>query len=130
MILFGTTKERKDGEIGAFCHPLPALYTQPTPPSHTHPYAVHAYERNHRTYNKARDIKAPVQLTLGDAGNREGLYTTWLATPTYSAFHQSTYGHGELRIFNSTHAFWDWHCNPDSEVIVRDSVWVIKGEDA
>lgn len=56
---------------------------------------MHAYERNHRTYNKARDIKGPAYFNVGDGGNREGLYDNWLPTPDYSAYHNATYGHGE-----------------------------------
>ena len=82
---------------------------------------VHAYERNHRVYNGQRDAKAPVYITIGDGGNREGLYTKWKnPQPAYSAFRQASYGHGELQVFNATHMFWSWHVNTDKEPTVSD----------
>jgi len=80
---------------------------------------VHAYERNHRAYNNARDPKGPVYITIGDGGNREGLATRWLAQTSVSAFREATYGHGELEVFNATHMQWTWHTNPDAESKVR-----------
>jgi len=91
---------------------------------------VHAYERSHRVFNKQRDAKGPMHVTVGDGGNREGLYPNWLPQTPVSAFRAATYGHGELSIFNETHALWAWHANPDSEAKVEDSVWLIKGQDA
>ena len=91
---------------------------------------VHSYERNHRVYNKQRDPKGPLFLNIGDGGNREGLYNNWLPDNGLTAFHAATYGHGEVQVFNATHAQWTWHANPDSEVLVKDSVWIIKGQDA
>ena len=92
---------------------------------------VHAYERNHRVHNNARDPKGAVYINVGDGGNREGLYNSWMTpTPDISAFHQATYGHGEIAVFNATHAQFAWRCNPDDESKTEDSVWIIKGQDA
>jgi hypothetical protein len=35
-----------------------------------------------------------------------------------------------MQVFNSTHAQWTWHANPDAEEVVEDSVGLIKGQDA
>ena len=90
---------------------------------------VHAYERNHRAYNGARDPAGPVHITIGDGGNREGLATKWLAQTPVSAFRMASYGHGELTIANATHALWQWHANPDLEPTVGDQLWIVKGQD-
>jgi len=92
---------------------------------------VHAYERCHRSYQKKRDPKGPVYVTIGDGGNREGLYTKWAnPQPEWSAFRQASYGHGELAVFNETHAHWGWNQNPDLEPKVADEAWIIKGQDS
>ena len=91
---------------------------------------VHAYERSHRAYNKARDAKGPMYVTVGDGGNREGLYDHWLPVTPVSAFRAATYGHGEMQVFNATHSLWTWHTNPDAESKTEDSVWLVKGQDA
>ena len=90
---------------------------------------VHAYERNHRAYNNARDAKGPVYITIGDGGKREGLATKWLTQTPVSAYRMATYGHGELSVVNATHAFWGWHTNPDAETKTEDSLWLVKGQD-
>ncbi len=70
---------------------------------------VHAYERSHRAYKNKRDAAGPVYITIGDGGNREGLATKW-GTPTpVSALRVSTYGHGEIVIYNATTIGWEWH---------------------
>jgi len=35
---------------------------------------VHAYERCHRSFNMAVNASGPYYITIGDGGNREGLY--------------------------------------------------------
>ena len=92
---------------------------------------MHSYERSHRAYNKARDAKGMLFINVGDGGNREGLYDKWLApTPVTAVHNGKAWGHGEMQVFNATHAQWTWHANPDAEEIFEDSVWLVKGEDA
>ena len=90
---------------------------------------VHAYERSHRAFNKARDPKGPVFINVGDGGNREGLATKWLAQTPVSAYRMATYGHGELEVVNATAAHWTWHTNPDAESKTEDELWIVKGQD-
>ena len=53
-------------------------------------------------------------FALGDGGNAEGLATGWVSPqPSWSAFRQASYGHGELTVVNSTHSLWEWHQNED-----------------
>ena len=71
---------------------------------------VHSYERSLPVNNKNVDTKnGIVHLNIGDAG--ADLYTTWLTTPAWSAFHKASFGHGQFSILNATHAKWDWHEN-------------------
>jgi len=70
---------------------------------------VHAYERTFPVYNGQRDPCGPVHLNLGDGGNREGGYVPWLdPQPAWSAFRESSFGVGRLRVHNNTHAEYSW----------------------
>lgn len=44
--------------------------------------------------------------------------------PDWSVFREASFGHGELKIVNSTHAFWSWHRNDDDEPVQSDHVWI------
>ena len=44
--------------------------------------------------------------------------------PEWSVFREASFGHGELKIVNSTHAFWSWHRNDDDEPVRSDQVWI------
>ncbi|KAJ3687835.1 hypothetical protein LUZ61_016999 [Rhynchospora tenuis] len=97
---------------------------------------VHAYERSHRVSNIAYNItnanctpvsdnNAPVYITVGDGGNREGLVTSMTEPqPSYSAFREASFGHGIFYIKNKTHALFAWHRNQDGEDVAADSVWL------
>ncbi|KAG1368290.1 Purple acid phosphatase [Cocos nucifera] len=86
---------------------------------------VHAYERSERVYNGGLDPCGAVHITIGDGGNREGLAQRYLQPkPEWSAFREASFGHGELKIVNSTHAFWSWHRNDDDEMVKSDQVWI------
>lgn len=86
---------------------------------------VHAYERSFAVNNKAVDPTGAIHITIGDGGNREGLYTKWVSPqPSTSAFRQSEYGHGELTITSATTATWTWIRNADPEPKQTDSVTI------
>jgi hypothetical protein len=90
---------------------------------------VHAYERSYRTYQGLANPAGPYYITIGDGGNREGLADTWMSPqPSWSAFRQASYGHGELQVVNATHMLWEWHQNPDLEPEVADSLWIVKAQ--
>jgi len=82
---------------------------------------VHAYERSHPVSNNkvVPDGQGMVHFNIGDAG--AGLYTKWETTPVWSAFHDATFGHGEIKISNATAATWTWHRNADDEKIIADT---------
>ncbi|KAL8509974.1 hypothetical protein ACS0TY_016983 [Phlomoides rotata] len=86
---------------------------------------VHAYERSKRVYNGKSDSCGTVHITIGDGGNREGLAHGYInPQPEWSLFREASFGHGELKIVNSTHAFWSWHRNDDDEPVRSDQVWL------
>ncbi|PPE01226.1 hypothetical protein GOBAR_DD01720 [Gossypium barbadense] len=82
---------------------------------------VHAYERSKRVNKGKSDPCGTVHITIGDGGNREGLAQKYIhPTPEWSMFREASFGHGELKIVNSTHAFWSWHRNDDDEPVRSD----------
>ncbi|XP_057850810.2 purple acid phosphatase 22 [Cryptomeria japonica] len=86
---------------------------------------VHAYERFTRVYDNKADACGPIHITIGDGGNREGLASKFKTPKSeLSLFREASYGHGELQIFNATHAYWSWHRNQDDEPVISDSIWV------
>ncbi|PON40179.1 Acid phosphatase [Parasponia andersonii] len=86
---------------------------------------VHAYERSKRVNNGKSDPCGAVHITIGDGGNREGLAHRYLyPQPEWSEFREASFGHGELKMVNSTHAFWSWHRNDDDESVRSDHVWI------
>lgn len=44
--------------------------------------------------------------------------------PIWSEFREASFGHGELKIVNSTHTFWSWHRNDDDEPVKADDIWI------
>ena len=122
---------------------------------------VHAYERTHpispasesgyggsRLRRMLRSSKGrsqrPVQsgvrddahgmtyVTIGDGGNREGLYDKWLMVegrggteepPEWAAFRNgSHYGRGDLVVVNATHLRWQWW--PNGAAVAEDEAWI------
>jgi len=101
-----------------------------------------------RVYNGILDPCGAVHITIGDGGNREGLAHRYHLTttvfvplnlsnlsilgvfryrnpkPAWSVFREASFGHGELKIVNSTHAHWTWHRNDDEEPVRTDDVWI------
>ncbi|KAH6822788.1 purple acid phosphatase 18 [Perilla frutescens var. hirtella] len=86
---------------------------------------VHAYERSKGVFNGKSDPCGSVHITIGDGGNREGLARWYKGNqPEWSVFREASFGHGELNVVNSTHAFWSWHRNNDDEPVMSDQVWI------
>ncbi|KAI3471952.1 hypothetical protein Pfo_028640 [Paulownia fortunei] len=85
---------------------------------------VHAYERFTRVYDNKADQCGPVHVTIGDGGNREGLALSFEnPSPSISLYREPSFGHGRLRVFNSTHARWSWHRNNETDSLVADQIW-------
>ncbi|XP_076888073.1 purple acid phosphatase 18-like [Bidens hawaiensis] len=86
---------------------------------------VHAYEQSKRVYNGKSDPCGAIHITIGDGGNKEGLAHKYKdPSPEWSVFREASFGHGELKIVNSTHAFWSWHRNDDDESVRSDEAWI------
>lgn len=86
---------------------------------------VHAYERSKRVYQGKSDPCGAVHITIGDGGNQEGLANKYKTpVPEWSVFREASFGHGELKMVNSSHAFWSWHRNDDDEPVRSDQVWI------
>ncbi|KAM7250154.1 hypothetical protein ACFE04_022037 [Oxalis oulophora] len=64
---------------------------------------VHAYERSMRVNNGRPDP---------------------CGAPAWSVFREASFGHGELKIVNESHAYWSWHRNDDDEPVKSDHVWI------
>ena len=87
---------------------------------------VHAYERMHPVYANKTDSSGLTEINIGDGGNREGPAEGYYSQPSWSAYREAVFGHGELHVFNATHARWAWHRNSDSVDTVADDVVLVK----
>ncbi|EGC29313.1 hypothetical protein DICPUDRAFT_93173 [Dictyostelium purpureum] len=68
---------------------------------------------------------ATIHLTLGAAGNQEGLdYNYVEPAPLWSSFRVSELGFGQFHIYNSTHILWQFITDKDT---VLDEKWIVKG---
>lgn len=52
----------------------------------------------------------------------------WDRQPEWSAFRDSSFGHGILEVLNSTHALWTWHRNQDvfRENVLGDELYIVR----
>jgi hypothetical protein len=87
----------------------------------------HAYMRTHPLYKGKIDPLAPIYLTLGAGGNREGhskgyrndeTQETWVARRTLQ-----DYGFGKLTVVNATHARFRWVRDKTTDQFFEDIVW-------
>lgn len=53
----------------------------------------------------------------------------WDRQPDYSAFRESSFGHGILEVKNETWALWTWHRNQDSDNKVGDQIYIVRQPD-
>jgi len=86
---------------------------------------VHAYERTHPVYMEQRNNESgTVYVTIGDGGNREGLYDYWESSAEWIAVQNGQhYGRGDLLVVNETHARWQWWPNGYTEA--EDEAWIV-----
>mmetsp|Transcript_35078 Transcript_35078/g.105782 ORF Transcript_35078/g.105782 Transcript_35078/m.105782 type:complete len:462 (+) Transcript_35078:31-1416(+) len=87
---------------------------------------VHAYERMYNVKDNVTNPAGPVYINIGDGGNREGPCPEYFQQPSWSAFREAAFGHGELQVANSTHMHWAWHRIIDAEPTIGDQVWLVK----
>ncbi|XP_002445296.2 purple acid phosphatase 23 isoform X1 [Sorghum bicolor] len=55
----------------------------------------------------------------------------WDQQPEWSAYRESSFGHGILEVLNSTYALWTWHRNQDAygENSVGDQIYIVRQPD-
>jgi len=86
---------------------------------------VHDYERTYPVYRNNTDIYGPVYITIGNAGNLEGLDNKYYDEPKWSAFRNGTeYGYGKLTILNDKYLYWRWYINDGKQMLPRDEVLI------
>ncbi|KAJ3671903.1 hypothetical protein LUZ60_007982 [Juncus effusus] len=50
----------------------------------------------------------------------------WDRQPEYSAYRESSFGHGILEVVNETHALWTWHRNQDLYNSAGDVIYIVR----
>lgn len=53
----------------------------------------------------------------------------WDRQPDYSAYRESSFGHGILEVKNATWALWTWYRNQDSEKVAGDQIYIVRQPD-
>ncbi|KAL1807169.1 hypothetical protein ACET3Z_030237 [Daucus carota] len=53
----------------------------------------------------------------------------WDRQPEYSAYRESSFGHGILEVKNETHALWTWHRNQDMYDEAGDQIYIVRQPD-
>ncbi|URD86194.1 Purple acid phosphatase [Musa troglodytarum] len=53
----------------------------------------------------------------------------WDRQPEYSAYRESSFGHGILEVKNETHALWTWHRNQDLYNSAGDEIYIVRQPD-
>jgi predicted phosphodiesterase len=86
---------------------------------------VHDYERTYPVFMNSTDYYGTVYVTIGNAGNLEGLDNKYVQQPKWSAFRNGTeYGYGTLTIINKKMLFWKWYINDGKQMVARDKVFL------
>ncbi|XP_050239049.1 purple acid phosphatase 15-like isoform X1 [Quercus robur] len=62
------------------------------------------------------------------SGPAEGKFC-WDQQPDYSAYRESSFGHGILEVQNETHALWTWHRNKDMYNLAGDEIYIVRQPD-
>ena len=86
---------------------------------------VHDYERTYPVFKNQTNLIGGgiVYITIGNAGNFEGLDNKYVEQPTWSAFRNGTeYGYGTLTIINDEKMLWKWYVNSGRQMVFRDEV--------
>jgi predicted phosphodiesterase len=84
---------------------------------------VHDYERTYPVFMNKTDEFSTIYITIGNAGNLEGLDNKYIEQPKWSAFRNGTeYGFGTLTIINANTLFWKWYINDGKQMIPRDEL--------
>lgn len=95
----------------------------------------HIYQRlwpiyDYKVYNGSYEQPyvnpgAPIHITTGSAGCKEGHDIFNSTNPEWSAFQSKDYGYTRLKAFNSSHLYFE-QVSDDKDGMIIDSFWVIK----
>ncbi|XP_022758673.1 purple acid phosphatase 15 [Durio zibethinus] len=77
------------------------------------------------TYDVAIGGFCATNFTSGPAAGK----FCWDRQPDYSAFRESSFGHGILEVKNETWALWTWYRNQDSNTKVGDQIYIVRQPD-
>jgi len=84
---------------------------------------VHDYERSYPVFRNKTDEYGIVYVTIGNAGNPEGLDNVYYEKPEWSAFRNGTeYGYGKLTIIDKKILYWRWYINDGKQMLSRDQL--------
>ncbi|XP_047319314.1 purple acid phosphatase 15-like [Impatiens glandulifera] len=50
----------------------------------------------------------------------------WDRQPEFSAYRETSFGHGILEVKNETHALWTWHRNQDMYNVAGDQIYIVR----
>ncbi|CAL5416705.1 unnamed protein product [Camellia sinensis] len=53
----------------------------------------------------------------------------WDQQPDYSAYRETSFGHGILEVKNETHALWSWHRNQGMYNMAGDQIYIVRQPD-
>eukprot|EP01133_Synstelium_polycarpum_P020365 gene20365-24435_t len=90
----------------------------------------HSYERTMPTYNNQvqgdySNPQATIHVTIGTAGNQEGLVNGWIDAPVWSTGQRlEQNGYGIVNVANATHMQWQFILDSDNSV--ADEEWIVK----
>jgi hypothetical protein len=94
-------------------------------------FSADNYERSTPVYQGVPTSGAPLYITHGAGGNREGIEDNWSPAPVWSAIQASVVGVGELQVTNSTMLQWSFvkqlnqtGVEPLQNVQQIDQVWI------
>ncbi|XVF21375.1 hypothetical protein REPUB_Repub12eG0085100 [Reevesia pubescens] len=77
------------------------------------------------TYDVSMGSFCATNFTRGPAAGK----FCWDQQPDYSAFRESSFGHGILEVKNETWALWTWYRNQDSNSKVGDQIYIVRQPD-
>ncbi|KAK8694119.1 hypothetical protein V6N13_071677 [Hibiscus sabdariffa] len=77
------------------------------------------------TYDESMDAFCATNFTSGPAAGK----FCWDRQPDFSAFRESSFGHGILEVKNETWALWTWYRNQDSTGKVGDQIYIVRQPD-
>ncbi|KAK8565184.1 hypothetical protein V6N13_020311 [Hibiscus sabdariffa] len=76
-------------------------------------------------YDESMDGFCATNFTSGPAAGK----FCWDRQPDFSAFRESSFGHGILEVKNETWALWTWYRNQDSTGKVGDQIYIVRQPD-